>query len=247
MKSKIKKLTKALLGESLYYKLVNFKVNSIYRAGRKSFSQEGEDLVLSSLLFKLNGGKHNNDGFYVDIGAHHPYRYSNTFLFYKQGWSGLNVDAMPGSMKAFNKSRSRDVNLECGVGQHSDSVKFYIFNEPALNTFDENLAMSRCNADWHIRTTVSIPIIPLSTILQKYVIPGRKIDFLTIDVEGFDLDVLKSNDWNRYRPSVVLAETFGLSFESLADDSIYDYMHSLNYIIYSKTINTTFFVDGNLL
>ena len=88
-----------------------------------------------------------------------------------------------------------------------------------------------------------MPVVPLSEILNKHVPEGQRIDFLTIDVEGLDLDVLQSNDWQKFRPLVVLAETFGLSIEDLALDKLTEYMHSLGYIIYSKTVNTTFFVD----
>ena len=77
-----------------------------------SYSIEGEDRIVRALLWE----KHDK-GFYVDVGAHHPFRFSNTYLFYTQGWSGINIDATPGSMKAFNKYRPRDINLEVGVGR----------------------------------------------------------------------------------------------------------------------------------
>ena len=77
-----------------------------------SYSIEGEDRIVRALLWQ----KHDK-GFYVDVGAHHPFRFSNTYLFYTQGWSGINIDATPGSMKAFNKYRPRDINLEVGVGR----------------------------------------------------------------------------------------------------------------------------------
>ena len=67
---------------------------------RHSYSQEGEDLVLRKIF------KKQDKGFYVDVGAHHPKRFSNTFLLYKKGWNGINIDATPGSMKLFNKFRS---------------------------------------------------------------------------------------------------------------------------------------------
>ena len=80
----------------------------------KSYSQEGEDIILARIF-----GKQQN-GFYVDVGAHHPYRFSNTYFFYKRGWKGINIDAMPGSMKIFNKYRPRDKNIEAGI---SDTKK----------------------------------------------------------------------------------------------------------------------------
>ena len=238
---------KKILGKRLTRFLNKLRVDLSDRRGHLSYSQEGEDRVLSSLLFKLHGGKHIKDGFYVDVGAHHPYRYSNTCLFYRQGWCGINIDAMPGSMFMFEKQRPRDINLEIGVGRKAETLNFFVFNEPALNTFDENLAKARCNDVWHIKATLDVPILPLSEILRKYLPRGQKIDFISIDVEGFDLDVLQSNDWQTFRPLIVLVETFGLSLEQLTLDPSTEYLHSLGYVVYSKTVNTTFFVDKKVM
>ncbi|MDR3491373.1 MAG: FkbM family methyltransferase [Gammaproteobacteria bacterium] len=243
MKKLMKNLVKLALGERLFRMVNKFRIDFLSRKSYPSYAQEGEDRVLSVLLFRLHGGKHISDGFYVDVGAHHPYRFSNTCLFYKQGWHGINIDAMPGSMTAFNKQRPKDINLECGIGQKVETLKFFVFNEPALNTFNESLAKSRCNDVWQIKETVDVDVLPLSEILKKYVPKGQRIDFLSVDVEGFDLDVLQSNNWQEYRPLVVLVETLGLSFEDLASDPVTEYLRSLGYIVYSKTVNTTFFVD----
>ena len=243
MKKFMKSFAKFVLGKHLLRIVNKLRIDFFDRKGHPSYAQEGEDRVLSSLLFKLHGGEHIYDGFYVDVGAHHPYRFSNTCLFYRQGWHGINIDAMPGSMSSFQKHRPRDINLESGVGRKAKTLKFFVFNEPALNTFDESLAKARCNDVWHIKATVDMPIVPLSEILKKHVSKGQRIDFFSVDVEGFDLDVLQSNDWQEFRPLVVLAETFGLSFEDLASDPLTKYLHSLGYVVYSKTVNTTFFVD----
>ncbi len=76
-----------------------------------SYSIEGEDRIVRSLFWEKR-----DTGFYVDVGAHHPFRFSNTYLFYTQGWRGINIDATPGSMRAFKKHRPRDINLEIGIG-----------------------------------------------------------------------------------------------------------------------------------
>jgi FkbM family methyltransferase len=241
----LKQAIKFLLGEHNLNRLNKLKQHYVDRKGNLSYSQEGEDRVLSSLLFKLNGAKHINNGFYIDVGAHHPYRYSNTYLFYRQGWHGINIDAMPGSMAAFKNKRSRDINLECGIGLNKQTLKFFVFNEPAVNTFDEKLARDRCNNVWYIKDVVNVPVVTLSEVLNEHLLIGQKIDFLTVDVEGLDLDVLMSNDWEKYRPSVVLAETYGLSYEDLALDRVIKYMHSVGYVVYSKTVNTTFFVENS--
>ena len=217
------------------------------RLGNKSYSQEGEDRVLASLLFKLHGAEHRKVGFYIDIGAHHPYRFSNTFLFYRRGWRGINIDAMPGSMRDFKNSRARDSNIEIGIGEKSTDSDFYVFNEPALNTFDASLAKARCTDNWHIVNVQKVRIEPLSKLLDEHVASGQEIDFLSVDVEGLDLSVLASNDWHKYRPLVVLAETFGKSLDDMASDPVYKYMKSVGYELYAKTVNTSFFVDGMCL
>src|SRR5690606_32490082 len=103
-----------------------------------SFSQEGEDRILAR-MFEASP---KTQGIYVDIGAHHPFRFSNTFLFYQRGWSGLNVDAMPGSMRLFREFRPRDRNRETGVAEVECRLGYHIFSEPALNTFSYELAES---------------------------------------------------------------------------------------------------------
>ena len=99
-----------------------------------SFSQEGEDILLNRIF---NFRPH---GTYVDIGAHHPRRFSNTYFFYRLGWTGINIDAAPDSMKAFESERSKDINLEVGIGLEPGKLQFHIFKEPALSTFDKELA-----------------------------------------------------------------------------------------------------------
>jgi len=96
------------------------------------------------------------DGFYVDVGVHHPMRFSNTFLFYKRGWSGANTDATPGSMKPFRKWRPRDINIEAAIGKERTTMNFFEFADPAMNSFSEDFSVIRNseqspsseNTDW---------------------------------------------------------------------------------------------------
>src|SRR6476646_5268501 len=101
MKRKMKQLAKLILGKRLLNAALRAGTVVADRYGYRSYSQEGEDRVLASLLFKIRGGKEVTDGFYVDVGAHHPFKYSNTCFFYARGWQGINIDAWPGSMAAF--------------------------------------------------------------------------------------------------------------------------------------------------
>lgn len=206
---------------------------------RKSWAQEGEDLILERYFSSQS------EGFYVDVGAHHPLRFSNTYRFYKKGWRGVNIDAMPNSMTEFNRVRSRDINVEVPVSADSKVLPYYIFNEPALNGFDAELAEGRnqANNTYYIERTEYLETRRLSEILDEHLREGQKIDFLSIDVEGFDLEVLKSNDWQKYRPGMVLVEVFGGSLPAVIDSDINKFMIHRNYELYAKTVNTVFYKD----
>ena len=83
-------------------------------------------------------------GFYIDVGAHHPKRFSNTYFFYKMGWQGINIDAMPGSMEIFRRQRPRDINIEKPISNCGQvGLTYYAFNEPALNGFSKELSDER--------------------------------------------------------------------------------------------------------
>lgn len=201
-----------------------------------SYSQEGEDLVLGRLFNKDNG-------FYVDVGAHHPKRFSNTFLFYKKGWKGINIDAMPGSMKLFRNQRPRDINLEIPVAKEQKTLTYYKFNEPALNSFSEEIALSR-RKPYKIVSTQTMETCPLSIILEKYICTTQEIDFFSIDVEGLDLEVLQSNDWEKFRPKVILVEQLRSSIHQLHDDPIHQFLGVRSYHLYAKLVNTAFYIDN---
>lgn len=202
----------------------------------KYYSQEGEDIILNEFL----GNK--NKGFFVDVGAHHPKRFSNTYLFYKKGWNGINIDPMPKSMKLFNIFRKRDINLELGISNNEGTLLYYIFDEPALNGFSKTISVDRAkNTKYKIIGKINIKTYPLKNILEKHVPKGINIDFLSIDVEGLDFEVLESNDWNKYKPTYILIEILGKNLDEIVYDKIYVYLKNLNYNLIAKTSRTCIF------
>jgi FkbM family methyltransferase len=208
----------------------------------KSYSQEGEDMILRR-LFEMK-----NNGFYLDVGAHHPKRFSNTYFFYKKGWRGINIDAMPGSMKSFNKIRSRDINIEKPISKDKCILKYYAFNEPALNGFSKELSLLRDESEnYKILFTLDIETVTLEDVLNQYLPKNQVIDFLSVDVEGLDFDVLKSINLDKYRPKVILVEILGRTISEIYNDPIYSFLVNENYILYSKAVNTVFFVCKNFL
>lgn len=214
------------------------------RAGLKpahSYSQEGEDMVLSRIF------SDKSKGFYVDVGAHHPMRFSNTYSFYKRGWQGINIEPNPDSISMFKRYRPRDINLNCGIAWNKGNLEYYMFDEPALNTFDGDVLKSRIsNTSYTHAKTIHIDVMPLADVLKQYIPDDLEIDFLSIDVEGLDLEVIKSNDWKKYRPSWVLVEQLNLKDIENLDFEIHHYMKSIGYTLFAKTFNTLFYKDASI-
>ena len=209
--------------------------------GIGSYAQEGEDILLKRIFEYRNI---NDGGFYVDVGAHHPQRFSNTYFFYKRGWKGINIDATPNSMQLFNEIRPNDINLELAVSDKEESLIYYLFNEPALNSFDKELSFQRIKIEhYSIIEEKQIRTMPLENILNEYLQSNQEIDFLTIDVEGFDYKVLVSNDWNKYRPKIVLVEILSQDIESMLSTEGYKFMIQNGYKYYAKTVGTHFFIE----
>jgi len=124
-------------------------------------------------------------------------------------------------------------------------MQYYMFNEPALNTFDQQLAGERDGLrSYKIIGKKDVQLLPLREVLMGHVSSGIQIDFLSVDVEGLDLAVLKSNDWSLYRPHIVVAECLKSDLRSLFDDPVTRYLSDLDYVPYAKTGNSVIFVTA---
>ena len=207
----------------------------------KSYSQEGEDRILQRIFAKKKRG------FYVDVGAHHPCRFSNTYFFYRRGWRGINIEPNPEAMHVFQSIRKGDINLQFGVSKNAENLTYYFFDEPALNTFDSELVKWRlANTPYKVVRTSDILVERLDHILAKYLPPDVAIDFLSVDVEGLDFAVLKSNNWKLYRPKCVLVEALQKSLEDAMQGDIFLFMSDHGYELFAKTFNTLIFCDKEI-
>lgn len=211
---------------------------------RESYSQDGEDLLLSSFY----GVAPDYKGFYLDIGAHHPLRFSNTQYFYERGWHGINIDATPNSMLEFNKLRERDINLEIGISDKSEELYYYCFSESALNGFDEKMMLEYEKVGYELKEKVLIKTKTINEVLEEYLPIGQKIDFINIDIEGVDLNVLKSLNFEKYAPDFFLIEELNFcskSFLELKDSEIYKFLQTKNYLPIGKTKRTVLYAKNN--
>ena len=228
----IKELFKSLLGilpnrlqdsirNNIINKLKNLPVKNYY----KSYSQCGEDIIAQLYLSKQKG-------FYVDVGAFHPIQISNTYLFKKKGWKGINVDGTSSVITLFNKFRPHDINVHACVGLNDgETVTYYKFKSGALNTFKkEKLEDIKI---YHHEIPISeekIKTRSLSGILNEHMEEGREIDLMSIDVEGADEEVLQSNDWTKYNPKVIIIEHYA-SIQDFLSSNIYLLLSNKNYLL----------------
>jgi FkbM family methyltransferase len=195
-----------------------------------AYSHSGEDLVIDAFF------RTTKKGFYVDVGAHHPMRYSNTALLYKRGWKGINIDPDSNLIAAFNRNRKRDVNLNVGVASQESELTLYRFSDPAVNTFVPENAERLRSKRWLTQISDDkIPVQPLSKLLDEYLPENTLIDFLNIDVEDLDLEVIQSNNWEKYRPGVIAIE-----------DRFFNPLHPEQSDIYTFLINKDYIFLGYL-
>ena len=212
-------------------------VSALDQFGAESFSQEGEDMVLRDLLADRP------QGFYVDVGAHHPRRFSNTAYFQRRGWRGINIDADPEAIADLRRERPADINIPCGVGEEEGEFEFTRYFERALNTFDTRQVarLARDAPRYEISDTRRVRVRRLESILDEHLEPARPIDFLSVDVEGRDEQVIRSNDWERYRPEVVAVEILTDRLIETAAHPTYQFMLDQGYECVAKTRRTAFF------
>jgi hypothetical protein len=159
------------------------KLFNKYFKGRRSYSQQGEDIIIKN-IFNLRGIKRPS---YIDIGAGHPHELNNTFLFYKYGSVGVNIDANDCNIRLFDIKRRKDLNLNLVVSGSGGMVEY--------QHLDEKLDLVKSNP-------VSSTTLPF--IFYKYFVP----DFLSLDVEYMDFDILKSLNYDSaILPKVICIES----------------------------------------
>ena len=163
-----------------------------------SFAQNFEDVILARVFSGCI------DGFYVDVGAGDPIALSITKWFYDLGWCGINIEPNERLFKQLSQDRKRDINLNCGAGASRMDAPFLELPVAEFSSFDPRIVVdAEKKGIAAIRRMVAV--VPLTEILDQYS-GGRNIDFLKIDVEGWEREVLRGLDLEKYRPTVILVE-----------------------------------------
>ena len=185
---------------------------------KKSYSMDGEDLVVRDYF------KKKNKGFYVDVGCYHPLQRNNTMLLHQLGWNGVNIDISDFSIKLFQFLRPKDTNLNLAIS--NDEKEIDIFFQKKLSQLS---TIKKTNAEKVFQGNIKSKKIlskKLTTVLNESEYNGKKIDFLDIDVEGADLEVLKSLDFNKYSPELICIEVIE---DNIANSDIFKFLEEKNY------------------
>jgi len=199
------------------------------------FSQFAEDLVIWHFLSTRW------NGFYVDVGAHDPYRFSNTYLLHRfRHWHGINIDVDDGAVQSFSHARPGDTNLQTAVSSTPDEkVTITRFEESALNTADEKMA-AQFSATYPIRDRIQMRTRTLADVLGEHA-QGERIDLLSIDVEGLEHEVLVGNDWSRWQPDYILVERHDMDLLRATDDEVFRLLSSKGYRLLSHMVITSLY------
>ena len=200
-----------------------------------SYSKQGEDLQINKLLSNFF------DGYYVDIGCWDPINCSNTYYFYLKGHKGICIDPNPKLIESFSRIRPRDNFINLGIGNIQNELVYYELEDTSMNTFSESFITSHGFQNKVVKKT-PLKIDTLENILDSSQFPADKIDFFDIDVEGYDLEVLKSNNWNKCRPKLILIESNNKFIEEVNSD-IFTFLDKKGYELIAKTVQNSH--DGN--
>jgi FkbM family methyltransferase len=203
-----------------------------------SFSQSGEDLIILS-IFNFIGLRQPT---YLDIGAYHPYHLSNTALLYQKGFRGVNIEPNPDLISLFARERPDDINLNLGIANTPGEMEYYMMSTPTLNTFSRAEAEHYCAEGYTITARTKIPVRTITDVVNTYC-AGQFPDFLSLDIEGLELSILKGIDYDQSSPTVICVETLGFSTQrkGTKDQDVISFLLDQGYFIYADTyINTIF-------
>lgn len=177
-----------------------------YKYKKISYSFNAVDLIIDYIF------KNKNNGFYLDVGSQHPISNNNTYLLFKRGWSGINIDLDKKNIDLFNTARPNDINLNLAISSNVAEKKLYFYHDKSpINTLDKVVS------DFQTATVKEIKRIKTTTLdiaLQNLKF-NNKIDYMNLDVEGHEMDIFKAFDLSVYKPSIISVELLDLDMKFL--------------------------------
>ena len=227
-----------------YFFNILFKKNK-YR--KISYSYGSVDLLLEHIF------KNQSHGCYIDVGCQHPVMNNNTYLLYKKGWNGINIDLDKKNIDLFNFYRKKDLNINFAISsREGERELFFYHDKSAINTVEKSVANYQ---KAQVKEIKKVKTKTLNSIIENSKFNDLTIDFISIDVEGHELDVIKGFDLKKYKPKVVIIEFLDLSLKKLEiknlniknflKSEIYQYMIDKNYTLVNLIHSDLVFVNNS--
>ena len=218
-----------------------------FRSKKESYSFGTIDILVNYFF------KNKHDGFYVDVGCQNPISNNNTYLLYKnKNWNGMNIDLDQKNIDLFNLVRKRDLNIKAAVSSGNFKKKIYFYHsKSAINTLEKKISNFQ-NAK--VKKIIDVDTVTLNQLLFKNNI--KKIDFLSVDVEGHEINVLNGFNIKKYSPQLVVVEFLDLkmkkfefynnSIKNILDSDIYKYFIKNNYSLINWNHGDLVFVNNKI-
>ncbi len=210
--------------------------------GKLTFSQHGEDIVVSTFFYHYYE-RHPNEpkGCFVDIGAYHPVRFSNTYLLYLLGWRGVNIDPNPTAIELCKAQRPEDVSIQAAISDSEKELFYIMHEEGAYNQLsdmskDDIMKMPVYSP---IREIVTVQTETINALLEEN-LTNPNIDVLNVDTEGLEKPILYSLDFKKYRPKILCLE---LDLSDIQGEPLCSFFAQKNYRLYSQSVHTAIMVD----
>lgn len=223
------------------YLLKKWGLENSQKYGKTSYSQEGEDILLKRILmdtFTIRGT-------YVDVGCNHPYKMSNTALFYDRGWRGVVIDPNPDFASEFLRLRPEDTFVNCGIGEEEGESIYYQFSQSLFNTFSKEKAEKVSNGASELIKENKVPIRRLDDVLVEAWPQGKKIHFLSIDCEGYDDQVIATHDFKSFPCDFVCFEVGEFGLKGVLNGPGVTILERAGFIPLSKLGKSVLWVHGD--
>jgi FkbM family methyltransferase len=232
---------------SPFYKLfLNLKLIQKKIISKKIYySFSGVDVIIKNIF------RNKKKGFYVDVGCQNPIKNNNTYLLHKKGWFGLNIDLDKDNIDIFNISRPNDENINTAISNKVGQTDLYFYHKKSpINTIDKTTSdFQKAN----VSKIKKIQTNTLNNILYNSKYKNNKINLLSVDVEGHELQVFEGLDFNLYKPDVIVVEVLDLNvkkleiknlkIENLFNTELYKFLISKNYVLVNCIYSDLVFIN----
>ena len=210
---------------------------------KKFYSNWGIDMMADDFF------KNKSTGFYIDVGCHQPLLNNNTYRLYKRGWTGINIDLDYNTIDMFNFFRKKDLNIQAAISNIIEEKDLYFFhNGSAINTLSKETGY-KAKEIRKIKTTT------LNHIIENSKFKDKEIDYISIDVEGHELNVLEGLNFGKYKPKLVVLELidpnikefYEQKIENIINSKINQFMEKNNYKLINWVHDDLVYVPNNII